>query len=137
MEVENQVVPDMTTALKFFEAEEDGPFIMVNLLKFKDIAEYEDESEPKITGREAYAKYGAVASESIQKVGGRMIVSGQVTGVLLGEIEENWDMIALVEYPSLAAFRNMTTLPEFTAASRHRTAGLKGQLNIKMKAMTI
>ena len=133
MEVKNQVTPDMSVVQQFFGTEESGPFAMLNLLKFKEKAEYEDGSEASISGREAYLQYGAVASQCIQKVGGRSIFAGQVSGLLLGEIEENWDMVALVEYPSLKAFQTMMTLPEFQAASRHRSAGLEGQLNIKVK----
>ena len=40
MKVENAVIPPMEQALEFFGAPEDGPFVMVNLLKFKDRAEY-------------------------------------------------------------------------------------------------
>ena len=133
MEVKNQVTPDMQVAMDFFSQEEDGPFVMLNLLKFKNKADYEDGSDTESSGRDAYQRYGQVAAQCIQKVGGRMIFTGAVTDLLLGEIEENWDMVALVEYPSLAAFREMTSLPEFVAASKHRSSGLAGQLNIKIK----
>jgi uncharacterized protein (DUF1330 family) len=58
-----------------------------------------------------------------------------VTGLLLGEVEELWDMAALAEYPSLAAFRAMATSPEYQAIEHHRRAGLAGQLNIRTKPM--
>ncbi len=137
MEVKNQVTPNTDVAVSFFSEKEDGPFVMVNLLKFKETAEYEDGSDTGLSGREAYQRYGAVVTQCLQKVGGRLIFGGVVTGLLLGEIEENWEMVALVEYPSLEAFRNMTSLPEFIAASAHRTAGLAGQLNIKVKSSAI
>lgn len=133
MEVKNQVTPNLQVAMEFFSQEEDGPFVMLNLLKFKEKAEYEEGSDDESSGRDAYQRYGQVALECIQKVGGRMIFTGAVTGLLLGEIEENWDMVALVEYPSLEAFRTMTSLPEFVEASKHRSSGLAGQLNIKVK----
>ena len=133
MEVKNQVTPDMQVAMDFFSQEEDGPFVMLNLLKFKEKANYEEGSDSGSSGLDAYQRYGQVAAQCIQKVGGRMIFTGAVTGLLLGEIEENWDMVALVEYPSLEAFRRMTSLPEFVEASKHRSSGLAGQLNIKVK----
>ena len=134
MEVKNQVTPDMQVAIDFFSDVEDGPFVMLNLLKFKAKADYDENASSDLSGREAYQRYGAVTSECLKKVGGRLLFSGAVTGLLLGEIEENWDMVALVEYPSLEAFRKMTSLPEFVEASKHRSAGLAGQLNIKVKA---
>ena len=61
--------------------------------------------------------------------------SGAVTGLMLGEVEENWDMVAMVEYPTLASFQKMVSLPEYQAITHHRTAGLAGQLNIKTKPL--
>lgn len=40
---------------------------------------------------------------------------------------------ALVEYPSLAAFRDMIRSPEMRAIELHRVAGLAGQLNIRTR----
>ena len=42
MQVENQVLPTAERAMAFFGGAEDGPFVMVNLLKFHDRAQYED-----------------------------------------------------------------------------------------------
>ncbi len=42
-------------------------------------------------------------------------------------------MVALAEYPSLAAFRAMALSPEMHAIEHHRTAGLAGQLNIRTR----
>jgi hypothetical protein len=75
---------------------------MINLLKFKPHATYADGSEPELTGREAYARYGA-AVQACRRVGGRQVYAGAVTGLMIGEVGELWDMAALVEYPSLAA----------------------------------
>jgi uncharacterized protein (DUF1330 family) len=134
MKVENAVVPPMDQAMAFFGAPEDGPFVMVNLLKFKDRAEYEDGSDAHLTGREAYARYGEGVTKLVEALGGAMHYSGEVTGLMIGEVEELWDLVALVEYPSLAAFRDMAMGPGMAAIEHHRKAGLAGQLNIKTKA---
>ena len=118
---------------EFFSGEEDGPFTMVNLLKFKDKAEYADGRETDLSGAEAYALYGAAVVERLAAVGGKPRYSGPVTGLMLGEVEKNWDMVALAEYPSLDAMKTMIMSPEYQAISVHRTAGLAGQLNIKTK----
>jgi len=132
MQVVNAVTPDMQ-ATDFFGAAEDGPFVMVNLLKFKPQAQYEDGSDASLSGREAYARYGEAVSKLVEGLGGRIRYSGAVTGLLLGEVEELWDMVALAEYPSLAAFRAMAMSPEMHAIEHHRKAGLAGQLNIRTK----
>ncbi len=135
MNVQNAVMPPMKQAMDFFGAPEDGPFVMVNLLKFKTRAEYEDGSDADLTGAEAYARYGAAVSRLVEALGGRIRYSGAVTGLMIGEVEELWDAVALAEYPSLEAFRAMAMSPEMHAIEHHRQAGLAGQLNIRTKPL--
>ena len=131
MQVVNAVTPSMEQATAFFTAAEDGPFTMVNLLKFKEKAEYPDGSDADLSGFQAYLRYGMAVRAHIEAVGGKPGYAGRVTGLMLGEVEELWDMVALAEYPSLAAFQAMVANPEYAKISVHRTAGLAGQLNIK------
>mgnify|MGYP001553990227 CR=1 FL=1 len=133
MDVVNAVMPDMAQVQAFFGAPEDGPFVMVNLLKFKPRAEYDDGVDADLTGAEAYARYGEEVRKLVEGLGGRVRYSGEVTGLLLGQVEELWDMVALAEYPSLAAFRAMAMSPEMHAIEHHRKAGLAGQLNIRTR----
>ncbi len=85
------------------------------------------------TGAEAYALYGAAVTKIIYGLGGKSVYAGQVTGLMLGEVEEMWDMVALVEYPNSKAFQDMVASPEYQAIHVHRDAGLAGQLNIRTK----
>lgn len=133
MKVINTVLPTQAQFQDFFGHPEDGPFVMVNLLKFKEKAEYDDGSDAHLSGREAYARYGAVVTGLIEALGGRIRYTGAVTGLLLGEVEDLWDAVALAEYPSLAAFQAMAVSPEMHAIERHRKAGLAGQLNIRTR----
>jgi uncharacterized protein (DUF1330 family) len=133
MDVKNAVYPGPAQIAAFFGAPEDGPFVMVNLLKFKPRAEYADGADAHLTGAEAYGRYGEAVAKLIEGLGGRVRYSGQVTGLMLGEVGELWDAVALAEYPSLAAFQAMATSPEYQAIEHHRIAGLAGQLNIRTK----
>lgn len=133
MKVTNKVIPGTEQAAAFFSGEEDGPFVMVNLLKFKANAEYPDGADSHLTGAEAYARYGKAVRAHVEAVGGKTGYAGPVTGLLLGEVEELWDMIALAEYPSRAAMLAMIQSPEYQEIARHRSAGLQGQLNIRTK----
>jgi hypothetical protein len=131
MHVENAVMPQPEQAKAFFFGEENGPMVMVNLLKFKDKAEYPDGSNADWTGKQAYLVYGAAVQKCLELVGGRAVFSGDVTGLILGEVEELWDMVALAYYPSPQAMMQMVGLPEYQGIEIHRFAGLKGQLNIR------
>lgn len=134
MNVTNQVHPSPEKGKAFFSAEDDGPMCMVNLLKFKGKAEYADGSEPELSGRDAYLRYGAGVQACIAAVDGKARFSGMVTDLILGEVEELWDMVAIVEYPSRAAMLQMVQSSEYQAITKHRDAGLAGQLNIRTKA---
>ena len=133
MDVTNAVMPSHAQFVEFFGAPEDGPFVMVNLLKFHDKARYADGSEPELSGRDANERYGVEVAKLVEGLGGKIHYSGAVTGLMLGEVEELWDMVALAEYPSLEAFKAMALSPEMHAIEHHRMAGLAGQLNIRTK----
>jgi uncharacterized protein (DUF1330 family) len=135
MKVVNQVHPTAEQAAAFFGAEDDGPMCMVNLLKFKEKAEYADGSEPELSGREAYMRYGVAVQACFAAVGAKSRFSGMVTDLQLGEVEELWDMIAIAEYPSRAAMLQMVRSPEYQAITKHRDAGLAGQLNIRTRSI--
>ena len=88
MLVNNAVIPEAKQATEFFSAPEDGPFVMVNLLKFKANAEYADGSDADLTGRQAYDRYAEGVGKLVEALGGSFEFSGEVTGILLGEVEE-------------------------------------------------
>lgn len=73
---------------------------MVNLLKFKDKEEYEDGRETDLNGKEAYALYGKAVSELLKIYDAEAVFFGEVSFLMLGQVEELWDQIAIARYPS-------------------------------------
>jgi len=108
------------------QAEDDTPIVMINLLKYREHADYPAgmQAEP-CSGRDAYQRYAAVALTKVNEVGGRPVWMGAVKGVLIGPNDERWDDAVLVEYPSRAAFLRMISQPEYQAVAPHRTAALE------------
>lgn len=131
MEVKNAVMPNETQLKEFNEQEEDKPIFMVNLLKFKKLAQYPDKRETNLTGQEAYAIYGKEVVEHLSKVGGKPIFGGNVERLMLGEVEDLWDQVAIAMYPSRKAMLEMISDPDYIESAQHRVAGLEGQLNIE------
>jgi uncharacterized protein (DUF1330 family) len=132
MEIKNELYPVTDEQLAAMtEPGPAGPIVMVNLLKFREQAAYEDGSDRHLTGREAYQRYAAAVGKLIRMYGGRFIFAGDVTHLMIGQTDEMWDEVALAEYPDRAAFMSMLQAPAFQAASHHRVAGLEGQLNIE------
>ncbi len=115
-----------------FALGDDDPILMVNLLKFKDKAEYEDGRATNLTGREAYEIYVTETREHLANVGAELILGGEVNGLLLGEVEELWDAFGVARYPSRKAMIAMARNPAYIESEKHRAAGLAGQLNIEV-----
>ena len=85
MEFNNSVHPTKEQMEGFLEGDTDTPIAMVNLLKFKEKAEYEDGRDSDLTGEEAYAIYGKEVLEHLKKVGGEWSFGGSVSRLMLGE----------------------------------------------------
>ena len=136
MQVINDVTPqDAAQRAGLMEKGPDGPIFMVNLLRFKEKAEYEDGRPTTLTGREAYQLYGAEVAKLLPKFGGRPVIALDVTFLSLGRVEDLWDEVAIACYPERSAMVRMSMSPEWQAIAVHRTAGLGGQLNIETVLM--
>ncbi len=133
MEVKNAIEPNEQQMQGFLEGDTESSIEMVNLLKFKDKAEYEDGRETNLSGIEAYRIYATEAVDHLSKVGAETIFVGEVSRLMLGEVEELWDMVAIARYPNKKAMLDMILDPDYQESAKHRAAGLKGQLNIETK----
>ena len=135
MEVTNEVMPTSAERInEMLEPGPDGPIFMVNLLKFKERAAYEDGRETDLSGRQAYEIYGRGVSQLLPTYGGKLVFAGDVTFLMLGQVEELWDEIAIAQYPNRGALVAMSSSEEWQALAVHRSAGLAGQLNIETVA---
>jgi uncharacterized protein (DUF1330 family) len=104
----------------------DAPIVMLNLLRYRDLAAYPASSgHAPCTGREAYARYAAVALKKVTEAGGAPIWMGEAHAALIAPAEERWDEVLLVRYPSVAAFVGMLQQEDYLAATVHRTAALE------------
>lgn len=101
------------------------PVVMLNLLAFRAQANYraEDDHSP-CSGKQAYGRYAAVAKEKMDQLGAKLIWNGVPQGMLIGPTELQWDNAFLVRYPSAEAFFTMISMPDYQAATVHRTAAL-------------
>ena len=112
------------------EKDDGGPVCMINLIKFREKAQYEDGRETDLSGVEGYGLYGKPTGEMIAELGGEIVFSAVLKGMVVGEVEELWDVMAVAKYPTLQSFIDMTSSSKYQEAYHHRIAGLEGQLNI-------
>jgi uncharacterized protein (DUF1330 family) len=130
MKVENAVYPTAEGIQALTQDASPKKIAMLNLLKFREKAVYKDGRADDISGREAYLRYADAMTKIVEREGGRILFTGRIAGVVIGEVEGVWDVAAIMEYPSRAAFQRIVTLPEVAEIGVHREAGLKGQLLI-------
>ena len=132
MQVVNEVFPSGAERMAaLMQPGPSGPIFMVNLLKFKARAAYDDGRETTLTGREAYMIYGRAVMELLPKFGGHGVFAADVSFLAIGQVEELWDEVAIAMYPDRAAMVCMSMSEEWRAIAVHRSAGLAGQLNIE------
>ena len=131
MKVENKILPNDKQISGFLENPDLGPISMVNLLKFKKKAKYEDGRDTNLTGKEAYKLYSSEVINFVKKYGGEFLFAGSVSRLMLGEVEDMWDAVAIAKYPNRKAMMDMTMDPGYQKIHVHRDAGLEGQLNIE------
>ena len=105
------------------------PVLMLNLLRYKDRAEYapadpEHAERPAVTGAQAYARYSGAATPIFDRVGGTQVWIGKPELTLIGPTDEQWDLAFIARYPSAQAFVDMLRDPDYNRATRHRTAAV-------------
>jgi len=106
-----------------------GSVVMLNLLRFRDRADYSATphlapQEP-ISGAEAYQLYIGQTLPHLKKSGGELIFMGKGGNFLIGPTSERWDAIMLVRQNSVNDFMAFTSNPEYMDGMAHRTAALE------------
>lgn len=104
----------------------DGPVVMLNLLKFRDMAAYDDGEV--ISGADAYARYQHAFTVTVGAISqAEVLFDGPAEQVFIGmagSLEADWDKVLMVRYPTRGHFLAMMADPGYRLALRHRYAGL-------------
>lgn len=126
----NYIEPTQESGRAFFiHFQDKGKVVMLNLLRFKKIADYSgmEEISPgkEISGREAYNLYMKLAEPIIEKLGSKVLFFGECGSFLIGPQSEEWDRMLLVEHPSAADFIAFAQNEEYMKLAGHRKAALE------------
>ena len=106
----------------------DEPIEMLNLVAFKDSAEYPEGHAlhgEGLTGAAAYRNYGKESGPVFARVGGEIVWRGDMKCMLIGPEAEAWHACFVARYPNAAAFLAMVTDPEYQKAVVHRQAAVR------------
>jgi uncharacterized protein (DUF1330 family) len=101
---------------------------MLNLVNFRDAAEYpagHKLADAGLTGAQAYGKYGSETAPIIARLGASILWRGVFQTTLIGPQNENWDAVFIARYPTAHAFLEMVTDPVYQMAVVHRQAAVE------------
>jgi len=106
-----------------------GKVVILNLLKFKDKADYtnleELKPEAEISGEEACQLYMGSTLAELEKADSRIIYYGKGHSFLIGPDSEKWDAVLLVEHESVKKFMEFAQSKDYLKKAGHRTAALE------------
>lgn len=111
-----------------------GPIHMLNLIKLKDQATYEDGR--KATGRDAYTAYSDGTLPILEKLGARIAWRGKMEQMLIGPEDMHWDICFIVEYPSVDAFMALMRDADYRKIAEHRQAAVADSRLVRMAPLS-
>jgi uncharacterized protein (DUF1330 family) len=95
----------------FTELQDEGPIVMVNLLKFRPDG-----------GRDSYRTYAEKFQKLMGPKGVELLYRGSAVMSLIGE--EEWDEVIVVKYPSRDSFVEMAMNEAYQEIAKYRTEAL-------------
>jgi hypothetical protein len=107
-----------------------GEFVTLNLLRFRDMADYSASPEfaapTSLSGAGAYDRYIAHALPLLRESGGDLLFVGAGGPFPIGPEQERWDRALLIRQKSTGAFLHFAVAEVYLAGIGHHTAGLSG-----------
>ena len=135
------VIPRPDQIMALFERAPAGKIHMLNLIKFRAAALYEDGRASTLTGAQAYDLYDASNRTLIGKHGGRVIFSGDANTLVIGPgAQPEFDRVVLFEFPSMEAYNDIAgssvELQKENGFQDHQFAGIAFQQLIHCNSTT-
>ena len=116
-----QINRDYAMKMLTMAPEDDGPIWMVNLMKYREKADYADGRDSDISGKEADDRYAPLGP--LKAIGAQPVFLADVETQFLND-SPKWDRVGIVKYPSRKAFLEMQQRPDFKELHHHKEAGM-------------
>jgi len=118
-----------------------GEVVMLNLLRFREMADYSASPEltppAPITGAEAFRKYIDHTLPFLAQSGGELVFLGDGGNFLIGPQDERWDLAMLVRQRSADSFVAFASNAAYLAGLGHRTAALEDSRLLPLVAASV
>lgn len=119
----------------------EGSIVMLNLLRFRDVADYssapELAPEVPISGVTAFYRYIEHTLPYLHESGGELMFLGEGGPFLIGPANERWDMAMLVQQRSVESFLAFASHEAYLAGMGHRTAALEDSRLLPLSTIDI
>lgn len=106
-----------------------GPIVMLNLLRFREVADYSATPvlapPAPISGAQAFQRYIDHTLPHLRASGGELKFLGAGGSWFIGPDAERWDMAMMVRQHSLEAFMAFAANQAYLAGMGHRTAAIE------------
>ena len=105
-----------------------GPLVMLNLLRFREVAVYSTAPalapDSAISGAAAFELYIAHTLPFLKESGGELLFLGEGGQFFIGPENERWDIAMLVRQASFDWFVAFASNPAYLEGLGHRTAAI-------------
>lgn len=121
-------------------APDDAPVVMLNLLRFNEQTLYQQDGFDPCPGAQAYFdRYVPAFNAVVSEFGGaKPLYIGSALSRLVGPPDDEWDNVALIEYPSYSAMVAILESPRYLReAEPHRVASLADWRFIATRELTL
>lgn len=133
--------PTQEAGRRFVQRGLAGPVVMLNLLRFRDVADYSGHPElapaSPISGAEAFDRYIEHTLPFLRETGGDILFLGRGGPFLIGPSDEHWDMAMLIRQTSAASFLSFASHAGYLAGLGHRTAALTDSRLLPLSEMPL
>jgi uncharacterized protein (DUF1330 family) len=133
---ETYIDPSPANFQAFKDLPRDEPIHMLNLLLYRDDAEYpagHEHADKGWTGRRAYEEYGRTSGPIFRRVGGTIVWRGTFQAMVTGPEARAWHHGFVAQYPNAGAFFAMIKDPDYQKAVVNRTAALVDSRLVRFK----
>ena len=132
--------PSQAAGRAFVMRQLPGNVLMLNLLRFRAIADYSATPElapaSPMSGEAAFQRYIEHTLPYLLASGGRIEFMGKGGDFLIGPADERWDMALLVRQHSVDAFLAFATHAPYLAGLGHRTAAIEDSRLLPLSDLT-
>jgi uncharacterized protein (DUF1330 family) len=123
------LMPTQEAGRNFIMRQIQGSVVMLNLIRFREIADYSATPElmptEPISGKRAYQIYIEHTLPFLTESGGEILFMGEGASFLIGPPNERWDAVLLIRQTSVNSFLAFESNEEYMKGIGHRTASLE------------